>query len=343
MKINCAGRTFGRMKDERRGVSVKRLLITGGAGFIGSNFIRHMLAKYPGYHITNLDKLTYCGNRENLKDIDGSRNYKFVKGDIADEKLVNRLAKNCDAVVNFAAETHVDRSITDPVSFVRTNVTGTQVLLEAVKKHGIARYIQISTDEVYGSTLKGAFKEDDPLLPNSPYSATKAGADLLVRSYFVTYKMPVIITRSSNNYGPYQYPEKVIPLFVTNLLEGKKVPLYGDGMNVRDWLFVQDNCEAIDVVLHKGVPGEVYNIGGGNEIANLDLTHSILKALGKNADSIQYVTDRPGHDRRYALDISKISRLGWKPRHDFHSALILTVEWYRKNAAWWKKLKKCKV
>lgn len=317
----------------------QRLLITGGAGFIGSNFIRYMLAKYSDYHITNLDKLTYCGNRENLKYVEGSRNYKFVKGDIADAKAVNRLVKGCDAVINFAAETHVDRSITDPESFVRTNVAGTHILLEAAKRHGIGRYLQISTDEVYGSTLKGAFKEDDPLLPNSPYSATKAGADLLVRSYFVTYKMPVIITRSSNNYGPYQYPEKVIPLFVTNLLEGKKVPLYGDGMNVRDWLFVQDNCEAIDTVLHKGEPGEVYNIGGGNEITNLDLTHSILKALGRDKSFIQYVTDRPGHDRRYALDISKIKGLGWKPRHDFRSALFLTVEWYKKNIGWWKKLK----
>lgn len=317
----------------------QRLLITGGAGFIGSNFIRYMLAKYSDYHITNLDKLTYCGNRENLKYVEGSRNYKFVKGDIADAKAVNRLVKGCDAVINFAAETHVDRSITDPESFVRTNVAGTHILLEAAKRHGIGRYLQISTDEVYGSTLKGAFKEDDPLLPNSPYSATKAGADLLVRSYFVTYKMPVIITRSSNNYGPYQYPEKVIPLFVTNLLEGKKVPLYGDGMNVRDWLFVQDNCEAIDTVLHKGEPGEVYNIGGGNEITNLDLTHSILKALGRDKSFIQYVTDRPGHDRRYALDISKIKGLGWKPRHDFRSALFLTVEWYKKNVGWWKKLK----
>lgn len=298
-----------------------------------------MLAKYSDYHITNLDKLTYCGNRENLKYVEGSRNYKFVKGDIADAKAVNRLVKGCDAVINFAAETHVDRSITDPESFVRTNVAGTHILLEAAKRHGIGRYLQISTDEVYGSTLKGAFKEDDPLLPNSPYSATKAGADLLVRSYFVTYKMPVIITRSSNNYGPYQYPEKVIPLFVTNLLEGKKVPLYGDGMNVRDWLFVQDNCEAIDTVLHKGEPGEVYNIGGGNEITNLDLTHSILKALGRDKSFIQYVTDRPGHDRRYALDISKIKGLGWKPRHDFRSALFLTVEWYKKNIGWWKKLK----
>lgn len=298
-----------------------------------------MLAKYSDYHITNLDKLTYCGNRENLKYVEGSRNYKFVKGDIADAKAVNRLVKGCDAVINFAAETHVDRSITDPESFVRTNVAGTHILLEAAKRHGIGRYLQISTDEVYGSTLKGAFKEDDPLLPNSPYSATKAGADLLVRSYFVTYKMPVIITRSSNNYGPYQYPEKVIPLFVTNLLEGKKVPLYGDGMNVRDWLFVQDNCEAIDTVLHKGEPGEVYNIGGGNEITNLDLTHSILKALGRDKSFIQYVTDRPGHDRRYALDISKIKGLGWKPRHDFRSALFLTVEWYKKNVGWWKKLK----
>lgn len=242
---------------------MKNILVTGGAGFIGSNFIKYMLNKYPDYHITNLDKLTYCGNLDNLKSIEGSKNYTFVKGDIADEKVVEGLVKGSDTVINFAAETHVDRSITDPASFVRTNVFGTHTLLEAAKKHGVSRYIQISTDEVYGSILKGEFKEDDSLLPNSPYSATKAGADLLVRSYFVTYKLPVIITRSSNNYGPYQYPEKVIPLFITNLLGGKKVPLYADGMNVRDWLYVIDNCEAIDVVLHKGLVGEVYNIGGG--------------------------------------------------------------------------------
>jgi len=318
---------------------MKNILVTGGAGFIGSNFIKYMLNKYPDYHITNLDKLTYCGNLDNLKSIEGSKNYTFVKGDIADEKVVEGLVKGSDTVINFAAETHVDRSITDPASFVRTNVFGTHTLLEAAKKHGVSRYIQISTDEVYGSILKGEFKEDDSLLPNSPYSATKAGADLLVRSYFVTYKLPVIITRSSNNYGPYQYPEKVIPLFITNLLGGKKVPLYADGMNVRDWLYVIDNCEAIDVVLHKGLVGEVYNIGGGNEITNLDLTHTILKALGKDDSFIQHVADRPGHDKRYALDISKIAKLGWKPRHDFHSALQLTVEWYKKNIAWWRKLK----
>lgn len=320
---------------------MKRLLITGGAGFIGSNFVRHMLAKYPDYHITNLDKLTYCGNMENLKSIEGDKNYKFVKGDITDTLLVDKLAKESDVIINFAAETHVDRSITDPASFVRTNVFGTHTLLEAAKKHGISRYIQISTDEIYGSILEGAFKEDDPMLPNSPYSATKAGADLLARSYFVTFKLPVIITRSSNNYGPYQYPEKVMPLFITNLLEGKKVPLYADGLNVRDWLYVIDNCEAIDVVLHKGQAGEVYNIGGGNEITNLDLTHTILKALGKDESFIQHVADRPGHDKRYALNISKIEKLGWTPRHEFHSALALTVEWYKDNTAWWKKLKKC--
>ncbi|HPM42881.1 MAG TPA: dTDP-glucose 4,6-dehydratase [Candidatus Omnitrophota bacterium] len=321
---------------------MKKIFVTGCAGFIGSNFVRHMLNKYPDYHITNLDKLTYCGNLDNLKDLEGNKNYKFVRGDIADERTVDGLVKDSDAVINFAAETHVDRSISDPACFVRTNVFGTHALLEAAKKHHVARYIQISTDEVYGSILKGEFKEEDPLLPNSPYSASKAGADLLVRSYFVTYKLPVIITRSSNNYGPYQYPEKVIPLFITNLIEGKKVPLYADGMNVRDWLYVVDNCEAIDTVLHKGEPGEIYNIGGGNEITNLELTRTILKELGKDESSIEYVADRPGHDKRYALSISKIAKLGWKPRHDFHSALRLTVEWYKNNTAWWRRLKECK-
>jgi len=321
---------------------MKKLLVTGGAGFIGSNFIRHILNKYRDYKIVNLDKLTYCGNLENLKDVSRNKNYKFVKGDIADSKVVNKLVKDCDVIINFAAESHVDRSIIDPDSFVRTNVFGTHTLLEAARKYGAESVIQISTDEVYGSILKGAFKEEDPLKPNSPYSATKASADLLARSYFVTYKLPVIITRSSNNFGPYQYPEKVIPLFITNLLNNKKVPLYADGMNVRDWLFVIDNCEAIDLVMHKGKPGEVYNIGGWSEITNLELTHTLLDILGKDNSFIEFVKDRPGHDKRYALDITKIKTLGWQPRHDFKSALKLTVEWYKKNEAWWKRLIKCR-
>ncbi len=319
----------------------KRLLITGGAGFIGSNFIRHILHTYPDYKVINLDKLTYCGNLENLKDIEKNRNYTFVKGDIADETLVPKLVRECDTIINFAAESHVDRSITNPGEFVRTNVFGTHNLLEAAKKSAIKLYIQISTDEVYGSIVEGAFREPDPLLPNSPYSATKAGADLLARSYFVTFKLPVIITRSSNNFGPYQYPEKVIPLFITNLMAGRKVPLYGDGLNVRDWLYVTDNCEGIDAVLHKGAPGEVYNIGGGNEITNLELTNTILKVLGKDTSSIEYVKDRAGHDRRYALDISKMKKLGWQPRHNFASALESTVRWYEANTTWWKRLVAC--
>lgn len=318
---------------------MKKLLITGGCGFIGSNFIRHILAKYSDYNIVNLDKLTYCGNPDNLKDVERDRRYKFVKGDIADGVLVDKLVKESDVVINFAAETHVDRSITDPDSFVRTNLFGTHTLLEAVKKCETELFIQISTDEVYGSIIRGAFREDDPLKPNSPYSATKAGADLLVRSYFVTYKLPVIITRSSNNFGPHQYPEKIIPLFITNLFEDKKVPVYADGMNVRDWLFVLDNCEGIDIVMHKGKVGEVYNIGGGTEITNLELTRSLLELTGRNESYVKYVEDRPGHDKRYALDIAKIKGLGWKPKHDFKYALKMTVDWYRNNENWWRKLK----
>lgn len=318
---------------------MKKILVTGGAGFIGSNFIRHILAKYPDYRVTNLDKLTYCGNLENLKDIAKNKNYKFVKGDIVDPKVVNTFVKGADIVLNFAAETHVDRSIKDPSGFVRTNIFGTYTLLEAAKAHGTKLFIQISTDEVYGSISKGAFTETSPIAPNSPYSAAKAGGDLLARSYFITHGLPVIITRSSNNFGPYQYPEKVIPLFVTNLLEGKKIPLYADGSNVRDWLFVIDNCEAIDAVMHKGKVGEVYNIGGGNEITNMELTKALLGLLDKGEECIEFVKDRPGHDKRYALDISKVKTLGWKPRHDFKDALELTVNWYSRNKMWWRKLK----
>ncbi len=321
---------------------MKKLLVTGGAGFIGSNFIRQVLGKHDDYFVTNLDKLTYCGNLDNLKDCAGNKRYKFVKGDITDSKVVNSLVAKSDIVVNFAAETHVDRSISDPASFVRTNVFGTHTLLEAAKKHGTGLFIQISTDEVYGSIIEGSFKEGDPLKPNSPYSATKAGADLLARSYYITYKLPVIITRSSNNFGPYQYPEKVIPFFITNALRNKKLPLYADGMNVRDWLFVEDNCEAIDAVIRKGTPGEVYNIGAGSEITNLELTHTVLGILGKSRSLIEFVKDRPGHDKRYSLDIAKLKKLGWQPRHDFRSALELTVEWYERNEPWWKKLIKCR-
>lgn len=321
---------------------MKKLLITGGAGFIGSNFIRHILGKYDDYRIVNLDSLTYCGNPDNLKDIEKNKRYKFIKGDITDSKLVQNTAKDCDMIVNFAAETHVDRSIKDPASFIRTNVFGTYTLLEAAKKLNTKLYIQISTDEVYGSILKGSFKETDPLSPNSPYSASKAAADLFARSYFVTYKLPVIITRSSNNFGPYQYPEKVMPLFITNILEGRKVPLYADGMNMRDWLYVVDNCEAIDLIMHKGNAGEIYNIGAGGETTNIELTKAILALLEKDESMIEYVKDRPGHDKRYALDIAKIRTLGWHPKHDFEDALKLTIDWYKNNEVWWKKLKKCK-
>lgn len=317
---------------------MKKILITGGAGFIGSNFIRHILNKYDDYQVVNLDNLTYCGNLDNLKDIERNKRYKFIKCDIANADMVEKTAKGCDCLINFAAETHVDRSIKDPSNFVRTNVFGTYTLLEAAKRIGTELFIQISTDEVYGSILKGSFKETDQLNPNSPYSATKASGDLLARSYFVTYKIPVIITRSSNNFGPNQYPEKVIPLFITNLLQNKKAPLYADGMNVRDWLYVVDNCEAIDLIMHKGSGGEIYNIGAGSETTNIELTHAILALLEKDESMIEYVKDRPGHDKRYALDITKIKELGWRPRHDFKYALELTIEWYKNNKAWWQNI-----
>ena len=316
-----------------------KLLVTGGAGFIGSNFIRHILQKYPGYEIVNLDKLTYAGNLDNLRDVENDRRYRFVKGDICDSKIVGTLMKNADAVVHFAAETHVDRSIKDASSFIDTDVKGTFVLLEAARKNSIKRFVHISTDEVYGSIDKGSFKETDALNPRNPYSASKAAADRLAYSFFCTYSLPVIITRSSNNYGPYQYPEKVMPLFITNLLEGKKIPLYGDGLNVRDWIYVLDNCEAIDFALHNGAAGEVYNIGGGNELTNLAMTRIILEETGKDESYIKYVTDRPGHDRRYSLDCSKIHALGWKPRFSFKKAIKETIAWYRKNEPWWKKIK----
>ncbi|MCM8760837.1 MAG: dTDP-glucose 4,6-dehydratase [Candidatus Omnitrophica bacterium] len=321
---------------------MKRILVTGGAGFIGSNFIRYLLDKHPDYRIVNLDKLTYCGNLENLRDIEDNENYEFVKGDIADSFVVENLAKDCEVIINFAAESHVDRSIKDPSEFIRTNIFGTYTLLEAARKFGTRLFLQISTDEVYGSVEEGLSKETDPLEPNSPYSASKAGADLLARSYFVTFGVPVIITRSSNNFGPYQYPEKIIPLVITNLMAGKKVPLYADGMNIRDWLFVIDNCEAIDVVMHKGKPGEIYNIGAGGGITNIELTRMLLSILGKDESFIEYVKDRPGHDKRYALDVTKIKALGWRPRHKFRKALEETVAWYSGNRAWAERLIACR-
>jgi dTDP-glucose 4,6-dehydratase len=316
-----------------------RLLVTGGCGFIGSNFIRYILNNYPSYRILNLDKLTYAGNQENLKDFEGNKNYSFIKGDICDSKLAAKAIKGCDCLLNFAAETHVDRSIRDASSFVETNARGTFTLLEAAKERGLKRFIQVSTDEVYGSVLRGKSRESDPLFPNSPYSASKAAGDHLARSYYVTYKLPVIITRSSNNFGPYQYPEKVIPLFITNLLENKKVPLYGDGLHRRDWLYVLDNCRAIDCVLHKGKAGEVYNIGMGREIPNIELTRRILKLMKVPESFICPVKDRPGHDRRYALDCRKVSALGWRPSFSFAQGLSLTIDWYKQNRQWWKRLK----
>lgn len=316
-----------------------KLLVTGGAGFIGSNFIRYMFKKYPDYHIVNLDKLTYAGNLDNLKDVEGHPNYTFIKGDICDVKVVSGAVEGVDAIVNFAAETHVDRSILEPGSFIQTDVYGTYVLLEAVKEKGISRYIQISTDEVYGSIETGSFTEKSPVSPSSPYSASKAGSDMLVHAYWTTYHLPVIITRSSNNYGPYQYPEKLIPLFITNALEGQQLPLYGDGMNVRDWIYVDDNCAAIDVVLHKGIEGEVYNIGGGNERTNVEITDIILRETGKPKSFIKHIKDRLGHDRRYSIDSSKVNSLGFTSKHSFEDAMMTTVKWYTDNEWWWRKIK----
>jgi len=316
-----------------------KLLITGGCGVIGSNFIKYMFKKHPAYKIVNLDKLTYCGNPDNLRDIERDLRYTFIKGDICDKKAVESAIKSCDAVVNFAAETHVDRSIEDASAFIRTNIHGVYTLLESAKKHNIKKFIQISSDEVYGSIRKGSFKETSLLHPNSPYSAAKAGGDHLALSYYTTFKLPVIVTRSSNNFGPYQYPEKVIPLFITNLLANKSVPLYGDGLNVRDWLYVIDNCDAIDLILHKGKIGEIYNIGGSFEVPNIELTKIILKFLGKTDKMIHYVADRLGHDRRYSLDSAKIKKLGWKPSKSFDTAMKETINWYRANTSWWQKLK----
>ncbi|MDP8299964.1 MAG: dTDP-glucose 4,6-dehydratase [Candidatus Tantalella remota] len=316
-----------------------RILVTGGCGFIGSNFIQLVMEKYKDTRVINLDKLTYCGNPENLKDIAGDGRYTFVEGDICDRSLVGDLMTDVDAVINFAAETHVDRSIKYPDDFIRTNVFGVEVLLAVAKKAQVPKFIQIGTDEVYGSVPAGLSVESDRIKPNSPYSATKAAGDLLALSYYTTYDLPVTVVRSSNNYGPYQYPEKVIPLFITNLIGGKKVPLYGDGGNVRDWLYVKDNCTAIDMVLRKGKPGEVYNIGGGNQISNLELTGKILSAMGKGKEDIEYVNDRPGHDRRYALDSSKMEGMGWAPEAVFDDNLEKTVQWYKDNGSWWKPLR----
>jgi dTDP-glucose 4,6-dehydratase len=320
-----------------------KILVTGGAGFIGSNFIRFLLQLGKDYQIINLDKLTYAGNLENLADLVSAKNYEFVRGDICDGKLVDDLmGKGVGAVVNFAAESHVDRSLYEPDVFVQTNVVGLQVLLHAALRHKVSRFVQISTDEVYGSLglRDPKFREDFKLAPNSPYSASKAAGDLLARSYFKTYGFPVVVTRCSNNYGPYQFPEKLIPLFVTNAWEHKPLPVYGDGLNVRDWIHVEDHCRAIEMVMEKGRVGEVYNIGGEGEKTNLEITKTILHVLGKPDSLIQYVTDRPGHDLRYAIDFSKIEReVGWKPTYSLGEGLKQTVRWYIDHEDWWRRIK----
>src|SRR5574344_1082886 len=317
------------------------ILVTGGAGFIGSCFVRHMLKKHSDYKIINLDALTYAGNIENLNDIKDNPNYSFIHGNICDRKLVRELIDRCDCVVNFAAESHVDNSIKHPEIFVETNVQGTLNLLQSCKELGIERYLQVSTDEVYGTLGKtGFFTETTPMAPNSPYSASKASADMLTRAFYETYKLPVLTTRCSNNYGPYQYPEKLIPFFIMQLLKGEKVPVYGDGMNVRDWLYVYDHCNAIDTVLHSGKVGEVYNIGGHNEKTNMEITHLILDAMGKGEDSIEYVADRLGHDKRYAISNDKItSELGWEPSITFEEGIKLTIDWYLHNQDWMEQVK----
>jgi dTDP-glucose 4,6-dehydratase len=316
-----------------------RIVVTGGAGFIGSNFVRFTLHRRPDTEVVVLDKLTYAGNLGNLEDIAGDPRYTFVRGDICDPEVVTATLAGADAVVNFAAETHVDRSISGPQDFIRTDVLGTHTLLEAVRALGIGRYLQISTDEVYGSIDDGSFTEESTLSPSSPYSASKAAGDLLALSYVTTYGTPVLITRSSNNYGPHQYPEKIVPLFVTNAIDGAPLPVYGDGLNVRDWLYVDDNCAAVDLVLREGEPGRVYNIGGGHEVDNLTLTRLILELVGADPGLIRFVADRPGHDRRYSIDCAKLRELGWTPATSFDEGLERTVDWYREHEAWWRRLK----
>jgi dTDP-glucose 4,6-dehydratase len=316
-----------------------RLLVTGGCGFIGSNFIRYILREHPEDEVLNLDKLSYAGNPDNLRDVEGDPRYSFLRGDICSREDVCRAMEwGPEAVINFAAETHVDRSIMDPEAFLVTDVIGVFRLLEACREANV-RLVHISTDEVYGSIEEGSFTEESPLRPNSPYAASKAGGDLLVRSFVRTYGVDAVIVRSSNNYGPFQYPEKVIPLFITNLLEGRKVPLYGDGGNVRDWLYVEDNCRAIDLILREGKPGEVYNVGADQERSNLELTRLILGLMGMGEDRIAWVPDRPGHDLRYSVDWSKVRELGWEPRVTLEEGLLRTLKWYRENRQWWEPIK----
>jgi len=321
-----------------------KILVTGGAGFIGSNFIHYWLNKYPEDKIINLDKLTYAGNLENLKTVEGNKNYSFIKGDICDENLVDKILKDVDTVVHFAADTHVDRSILDPDPFIKTNIQGTYALLKKALKNKIKRFHHISTDEVFGSLELDSlekFNENTKYRPNSPYSASKAGSDHLVNAFFSTYDLPITISNCSNNFGPYQFPEKLISLSITNLIENKNVPIYGDGLFVRDWLYVEDHCRAIDLILNKGKVGETYLIGGmTNDISNLEIVKKIIKIMGKSENMIDYVNDRAGHDRKYSVDWSKINKeLGWKPEADFEEELRKTVKWYEENEAWWKRIK----
>lgn len=316
-----------------------KLLVTGGLGFIGSNFVRMMLAKSHKTRIVNLDVKTYAGNPENLKGMPGARRHRWVKGDVADPKIVDRVMNGVDAVVHFAAESHVDRSIHDAGAFLRTNVMGTQVLLDAAKRHGVGRFVHVSTDEVYGSVAKGHSVETDRLLPNSPYAASKAASDLLARAYYETHGLPVIVTRCSNNFGPYQFPEKALPVMITNWIDGQPFPLYGDGLNVRDWIYVGDHCRAVDLALRKGEPGEIYNIGGTASLTNKQLVERVRRIMGVDASLIKRVEDRLGHDRRYAVNCAKLRRLGFKHSITFDKALKATVDWYRDNESWWRKLK----
>jgi dTDP-glucose 4,6-dehydratase len=316
-----------------------RLLVTGGAGFIGSNYVRYVLREHPEDSVLNLDKLTYAGNLENLRDVESDSRYSFLRGDICDERAVEGAMARVEAVVNLAAESHVDRSILSAGSFVDTDIKGLYILLEAARKQGIERFLHVSTDEVYGSIEQGSFAEEDPFHPSSPYAASKAGAELLAWAYAHTFDYPILITRGSNTYGPYQYPEKVIPLFITNAIDDHPLPLYGDGLNVRDWLYVEDHCRGIDLMLREGIPAEAYNLGADQERTNLEVTRRILALLGKGEDLIESVADRPGHDRRYSLNSAKAKALGWTPRVGFEDGLAQTVGWYRQHEAWWRRLK----
>jgi len=315
------------------------LLVTGGAGFIGSNFVRYVLSTYPSYRVINLDKLTYSGNLANLTEVADDPRYEFVRGDIADEEAVAPLVKRADAVINFAAESHVDRSILNPRVFLRTNIEGPYILLEAAKARKVERFLQVSTDEVYGEVLTGSSREDDRLAPRSPYSSSKAGGELLVQSYHVTYGLPTLITRGSNTIGPYQYPEKVAPLFITNAIEDKPLPIYGPGKALRDYMYVEDHCRGIDHVLHHGTPGEAYNIGAGNEVNTVQLATAILTSLGKPLSLIRHVADRPGHDQRYSVNTEKLRAIGWRLQYAFEESLARTIAWYKDNAAWWQPIK----